>query len=128
MVTKQMYEIKMLEEIFQKKHEELTRMGPLEEIALALKSDNPTEVERAQGKIKINIFLFFEKIKIKEKLTILKKLNLETKELLIKIVEEYNDCLKRCSKKVEGEMKEWVAFNNDVTLIVLISFKIKDIF
>ena len=50
MVTKQMYEIKMLEEIFQKKHEELTRMGPLEEIALALKSDNPTEVERAQGK------------------------------------------------------------------------------
>ena len=54
-----MYEIKILEENYQKKHEELNKMGTLDEIALALKSDNPTEVERAQGNNNKGLFFFF---------------------------------------------------------------------
>lgn len=38
----------------------------------------------------------------------------EIKELLLKIVEEYGDCFKKCSKKCDAEMKEWINFNYDV--------------
>lgn len=36
------------------------------------------------------------------------------KDILMKIVEQYGDCYKKCLKSTEAEMKEWALFNYDV--------------
>lgn len=49
-VAKQMYEIKMLEEAYQKKQEELNKLFLYEDIHMALKNkNNQLEFEKAKG-------------------------------------------------------------------------------
>lgn len=48
----------MLEEICQKKQDELNKMGPLEEISLSLKGEDSVEVEKAKGYFRIILFYY----------------------------------------------------------------------
>ncbi len=103
----------MMEEVYLKKQEELNKMFVVEDIAMALKNKHE-QGEFLKAKGFLSFVQFFFNIFV-EKLEMSKRLANEIKDLLVKIVEEYCDCFKKCSKKCDLEMKEWTNFNFDVS-------------